>query len=94
MNKKRKVYSAKFKAKVALDALRERSTLSELSTKYELHGNQISQWKQVAVKHLEEAFSQKRGKSAQEDEALVHRLYRQIGQLQVELEWLKKKSGL
>ncbi len=94
MSKKRRVYSSKFKAKVALDAIRERETLAELASKHELHANQISKWKQVVVRNMEEAFEKKRGRQAEVDQELIDRLYRQIGQLQVERDWLKKKSGL
>lgn len=94
MSRKRKVYSPKYKAKVALDAIRERETLAELASRYELHANQISQWKQGAMQNIEEGFRKKRGKPARDEQELIDRLYQQIGQLKVELDWLKKKSGL
>lgn len=94
MASKRKVHSPKFKSKVAISALRERESLSELAQKYELNPNQISQWKQKALHGMEDIFTQQRGVKSKEEEELVNRLYQQIGQLQVELDWLKKKSGL
>jgi len=93
MANKRKIHSAKFKSKVALSALRERETLSELSQKYELNPNQISQWKQKAIAGLDDIFSTKRGRKSASDLAEQDRLYEQIGRLQVELAWLKKKIG-
>ncbi len=94
MSRKRRVYSPKFKAKVALDALKERETLAELASKHELHANQIRQWKQSALQNVEEGFQKKRGKPSKDDQPLIDQLYQQIGQLKVELDWLKKKSGL
>ena len=91
MGRKRRVYSAKFKSKVAIEALKERQTLSELGSKHGLHANQISQWKQQLVDGVEGIFVTKRGRKSKEEEELVNRLYQQIGQLQVELDWLKKK---
>lgn len=94
MARNRKVHTSKFKSKVALAALRERETLSELAQKYELNPNQISQWKQKATRELATIFEQKRGRKSVEEENQVNQLYEQIGRLQMELAWLKKKSGL
>ena len=94
MARSRKVHSAKFKSKVALAALRERETLSELGQKYELSPNQISQWKQKVIGQLPTLFEQKRGRKSITEQSQINQLYEQIGRLQVELAWLKKKSGL
>ena len=83
-------FSSSFKAKVALSALREEHTLGELAAQYGLHPTQIAKWKQQALQSLPELFADKR--SHPPDETLIARLYQQIGQLQVELEWLKKKA--
>lgn len=91
MSKSRRKFTAKFKAKVALEALQERHTLAELSAKYELHANQISQWKRELQGHASELFEKKRGPSRGADKDKEARLYQQIGQLQFELSWLKKK---
>ena len=94
MANKRKVHTSRFKSKVALAALRERETLSELAQKYELNPNQISQWKQKVVREMDVIFDQKRGRKSQQDLVKTDQLYEQIGRLQMELAWLKKKSGL
>lgn len=89
----RKRHSADFKARVALEALKELKTLNEIAKEYEVHPGQISQWKKQAQDALPEAFATRKARSEAEDEALKANLYQQIGQLKVELDWLKKKSG-
>ena len=92
--KARRKHSAAFKAKVALDALKERETLSELGAKYNLSPVQIGQWKKQLLEHSSSAFESgaKKG-AADETESLLQTLYQKIGQYQVELDWLKKKYG-
>lgn len=92
MAKQRTTHSPQFKAKVALEAAREHYTISELARKYSLHPHVIRGWKKQLVEHLPELF-QRPGSNAQSaaDVQLVPQLYQQIGRLQVELEWLKKK---
>ena len=90
----RKSFTAEFKARVALEALRSEKTINELAGAYDVHPNQISNWKREAQAGLVEIFSTQRGRQATHDLAERERLYSQIGRLQVELEWLKKKSGL
>ena len=92
MQAKRKRYSAKFKTRVALEALKEQKTLSELSSAYGIHSNQISLWKKQLLTNAEDIFSNRKQRKAKEQEHLETELYRQIGQLKVELDWLKKKS--
>lgn len=94
MSKQRKQYSAQFKAKVVVEAIKEQKTMAELASQYGVHPNQIRQWKQQALAELPQVFSNGRARAAKADEGLKARLYQQIGQLTVELEWLKKKSGL
>jgi len=91
MQAKRKRYSAKFKSRVALEALKEQKTLSELSSEYGVHSNQISLWKKQLLLEAEYLYSNKRHRQEKEKEQLETELYRQIGQLKVELDWLKKK---
>jgi transposase len=94
MQGKRRKHSAQFKAKVALEAIRGEKTVSELASFYEVHPNQISRWKSQVMAALPDIFSshrqrEKKGWSEWEEE-----LYKQIGQMKVELDWLKKKTGL
>ena len=90
----RKRHDGLFKAKVALEALKGEKNIAQLSSEYGVHGNQIRQWKKRLLKELPGIFSDKRKKSDQDTEELTSELYRQIGQLKVELDWLKKKSEI
>lgn len=90
----RQRHSAAFKAKVALEALRGEKTIAQLSSEYGVHSNQIRQWKKKLIEELPAIFSDRRRRSEKEGEELTSELFRQIGQLKVELDWLKKKSEL
>ena len=90
MARKRRVLSSQFKAKVAMAAAKEDKTLSELAGKFGVHGNQVSAWKKTLLERAAELFEDGRSKSAEGPS--VDELYAQIGRLQVELEWLKKKG--
>jgi len=94
MGKIHKSHDAVFKARVALEAIKEEKTFAQLSSVYGIHVNQIGQWKKHLMEGIPVIFSDKRKKSDEEGEALKDELYRQIGQLKVELEWLKKKSRM
>ena len=89
----RKSFSAEFMMKVALAALKEEKTIAELSSQYEVHRTQITKWRKRALEGLVEIFKGKGSKSCKDNGKLVDELYRQIGQLRVENEWLKKKSA-
>ena len=91
---RRRQHSAEFKAKVAVAALRGDRTLSELASTFGVHPIQIAQWKKQAVTALPEAFAKRRDTDAEDHEALKAALYQEIGQLKVELDWLKKKHHL
>jgi putative transposase len=93
MSMPRRQHSAAFKAKVALEAIRGERTLNELAADYGVHPVQITQWKKLALEELPKIFSSRRGAKPKEEEALRAALYQQIGQLKVELDWLKKKVG-
>lgn len=90
MKQTRRKFDAAFKAKVAIEALRERETLSGLAVKYDLHPNQISQWKQEFIEKSTQVFNQKGGSVASEAEVDVSKLYAKIGELQMERDFLKK----
>ncbi|ADD67441.1 transposase IS3/IS911 family protein [Denitrovibrio acetiphilus DSM 12809] len=90
---KRTRYSAEFKSKVALEALREELTLSELSAKYNVHPNQISKWKSEAIKGMSTIFSNKSSKSEEMSEAEIKDLHAKIGQLTVERDFLQRAFG-
>jgi putative transposase len=91
MAKRRRTYTASFKAKVALAASRGDKTLSELASKFSLHANQISKWKSQLLEGAEELFRDGRRQERDESEASTSELYEQIGRLKMEVEWLKKK---
>ena len=90
----RKRHSALFKARVALEAIQGQKTANELAGIYQVHPTQISEWKKRALEGMQELFADGRQKARQDDEALKGRLYEEIGRLKVELDFLKKKSGL
>jgi len=91
--KQRRRFSAELKARVGREALKEQKTIAELAAEFEVHANQISQWKRQLIEALPGVFSRRLESDRKAEEALKDRLYRQIGQLQVELDWLKKKVG-
>lgn len=90
--KSRRKFSGDFKAKVVLEALKERNTMEELARKYELHPTQINAWKREAAAKLASAFdTEGSGSSTEQQEDQLEKLYAQIGQLKVENDFLKKK---
>src|SRR5580658_4816928 len=84
-------HTAEFKAKAAIEVLKGLQTCNELAGELGVHPTQLSQWKKHLVDHASELFVVGNAKSS--EEAQTDRLYQQIGQLKVELDWLKKKSG-
>ena len=95
MGQKRRTFSAMQKSKIALDAIKERLTAAEIAKKYSIHPNQVSKWKNTVLTGMEDLFIDKRKSDIQKQEQteLADKLYRQVGKLQMELEWLKKKVG-
>ncbi len=91
---RRRQHSAEFKAKVAVAALRGDRTLSELASTFGIHPVQITQWKKQALAELPQVFAKRRDREAADQEALQAALYQEIGQLKVELDWLKRKHHL
>jgi transposase-like protein len=90
----RKQYSSEFKTKAALEAIRGLRTVNEIASELGVHPSQIALWKKQALDTLPDAFSTRRGQTQKAQEELTAQLYQQIGQLKVELDWLKKKSGI
>ena len=90
----RKKYNAQEKAKIALEALKGDLTISQITAKYGAHSTQISGWKKQAIEGITQSFSGGRERQKQDQSDLVDELYKQIGQLKVELDWMKKKSEL
>jgi transposase-like protein len=90
----RKRYSAEFKVRMAIEALKGEKTLNELASEYGVHPTQITQWKKPFESEGPRLFAARLGKQEQAEEALKAQLYQQIGQLKVELAWLKKKAGV
>jgi transposase-like protein len=88
----RKRYSIEGKTRVALEAIKGQKTLNELAAEYGVHPSQITQWKKQALDEMPNAFSGGRARREHSEEELVASLYQEIGQLKVELDWLKKSQ--
>jgi transposase len=93
-NKKRRNFNSSFKTKVVLESLKELQTMAQLSSKFEVHQNQISLWKKHFLEKAESIFDE--GNSVKKDDNkdfVIDELYKKIGQLNMDLDWLKKKYG-
>jgi len=90
MTGKRKRHSAAFKAKVALEAVKQTRTVAELAKVFQIHPVQISQWKKQLVDGAESLFGDGRRREQEDGQALQAELYERIGRLNMEVEWLKK----
>ncbi|MBX6381142.1 MAG: transposase [Thermoflavifilum aggregans] len=90
MKTNRRKFSGAFKAQVAIEALKERESLAEISKKYEVHPNMISKWKQEFLKRAPEIFETK--SPDQQAQVDIEKLYAKIGQLEMERDFLKKVS--
>ena len=91
MKKERRKFSASFKAKVAIEAIKEQQTIQELAVKYELHPTQINTWKREFLDKAESVFTTE--KSAVKDDSKEKELYSKIGELQIQVDFLKKVLG-
>jgi len=88
----RKKYTAEFKSKVAVDAIKEQKTLAELCSQHGVHRIQIMQWKKILQEKGPKLFMGKQeGDSERDKNQLIEELYKQVGKLTVELDWMKKK---
>ena len=92
--KRRKVHSPEFKAKVGLEALRGMKTVNEIGQAYGVHPCQVGLWKKEIQEQAKTLFEGKRGPKPMATHQEPERLYSEIGKLKVELDWLKKKSGI
>jgi len=90
----RKQYSPKFKARVAVEAIRGEKTLSQLGSQFKVHPIQIAKWRKSALEQLPELFVDGRTRKAGNGDTDSSALYEEIGRLKVELDWLKKKVGM
>ncbi len=93
MSVQRKRYSGEEKTRVAIEAIKGQKTLNELAAEYGVHPSQITQWKKQALEEISTGFSGGRARRERSDETLVASLYQEIGQLKVELDWLKKSQS-
>lgn len=93
-SKKRNVHLPEFKAKVGLEALRGMKTISQIAQEYAVHPMQVGQWKREIQAQAKSLFEGKRGPQPVSAESAPERLYGEIGRLKMELDWLKKKSGI
>lgn len=88
----RRAIGAELKGRVALEAIKGELTMAEISSKYEVHATQINRWKKQLMAGIPALFFQGKDRAAEDQRGLIEDLYKQIGQLKVENEWLKKKS--
>lgn len=89
----RKSHTAEFKAKVAVEAIRQQKTTNELTAEYGIHATQINAWKKLALAAIPQAFASQKATGPQSQQAEIDELHRQIGQLVAERDWLKKTSS-
>lgn len=88
---KKKKFSREFKAKVALASLRDDATIAEISSRYKVHPNQISKWKKIIRDGAVSLFCGRKKAGEDEQKQLIEELYRTIGEIKIENDWLKKK---
>ena len=89
----KKTFTAEFKSKVAIEAVKGNKTINELTTEFGVHASQIHNWKKLLLDSAKDVFNGKKGKAEESMAQERDRLYAQVGRLAVELDWLKKKTG-
>lgn len=90
----RRKHTAEFKTQVVLELLKETKTVGEIGSQFGIHPTLIGKWRSLAQEELKTVFTEKSSKELAERDKLIDELYKQIGQLKVEADWLKKKMGL
>jgi putative transposase len=91
MGRQRRKFSSALKARVAIEAIKGHRSVSELAGEHQVHPSQITQWKKQLLDSAEQLFSDRRVTEKKDQEELLAKLYQQIGQMKVELDWLQKK---
>lgn len=94
MKKIRKTHSPAFKAKVALEAIKEQKTIAQIASNFSIHSTQIGVWKKKVLIQISDIFIDKRSKKDQNQSELISSLYKEIGKQKIEIDFLKKKIGL
>jgi transposase-like protein len=87
----KKIFSPKQKATVALEAIKGIKTFNQISSQYDTHPTQVGVWRKILLDNADKIFTDKQKQNEKEQEALIDRLYKLVGQRDTELEWLKKK---
>lgn len=90
----RRQHSAAFKARVALESLKEEKTITQLSSDFGVHPTQINKWKQQLKEGISDIFTDGRHKRDADQDQLIEQLYQQVGKKEIEIDWLKKKIAL
>lgn len=93
MKSQRRQFTAEFKAKIAVEAIKGQRTTNEIASHYGVHPTQIAEWKKQALGRLPELFAKPSSRADADIDAVTAPLYQQIGQLKVELDWVKKSLG-
>jgi len=91
MGRQRRKFSSVIKARLAIEAIKGHRSVAELAGEHQVHPSQITQWKKQLLDSAEAVFSDRRVTEKKDQEELLAKLYQQIGQMKVELDWLQKK---
>jgi transposase len=91
---KRKTFPAKFKAKVAIAALKGQQTVNQIASEFEIHATQVNAWKKLLLDESADIFSRGKSQQSSDSEDEKDKLYSQIGRLKVEVDWLKKRRDI